>query len=872
MKKAVLLFMVFALIFTSVTMAQSLDKHQTSRKILQDRSKESRTITTPKPKFHSVLFESFEGVFPPAGWSRQSYGNSPNVWTTTTAMAHSGIRSACVEYGSQDESQDEWLITSAINLSQSPGATLLFWEDQQFWNSYGDHHYVKISTTSQTNPAAFQDLLVMTPNTHTINGFAGDPVEVDLSNYLGESTVYIAFVYTGVWADDWFIDDVTILEPDDHDVRVVSLNLDHHYNPGTTVLPVVNVRNVGLNTESFDVKFGHYNWNGDQVVVETKSVSNLGVGQSQNVNFSSYTFPGEIQYRYFAEAYMASDQDTSNNSIKRAINTFTLQKDNVLVEKATGTWCGFCPGSALAIDLLYHNYPDDLCVLEYHGGDAYEILSSRHRINYYGISGYPTAIFGGTQWIVGGTPADGNWMNVYNNYETAFLAHQDHLTGFSLDIDVVKNGETYNATAQVFYEAASWLKSFRLFFALNESHIYDPWLGLDSLQFVARGIFHDFDGLSLYEGTDPPFSGMQVSHSVSFEVPAGVVSENCQLIVFLQDINTKEVMIVEKTTLPEEGMDCLLGDVNMDMDVTPADALCAFLTYMNGGVVPPGECDNTCALYAADVNCTPDGISPGDALYIFMSYLGGEDPPLDCNPGMLNSTGNNSVLNLVQLESENENEISFAVQLTNPAGLKAFGFDLGYPVELLEFVEVKNPGLTSCWEEIQGQEIVDGVVRVGGFNLEEITTEEAGNLVNITFRKKPSVVGSEEIYFINLTDGLSEAESKNHRVVIALTNVENQQIIQSPDKYSLENNYPNPFNMNTQIAYQVPENTDVQLMIFNSMGQKIRTLVNQEQNQGRYIAFWDGRNEQGAEVSSGIYLYKLMTSEFVQTKKLILMK
>jgi len=90
--------------------------------------------------------------------------------------------------------------------------------------------------------------------------------------------------------------------------------------------------------------------------------------------------------------------------------------------------------------------------------------------------------------------------------------------------------------------------------------------------------------------------------------------------------------------------------------------------------------------------------------------------------------------------------------------------------------------------------------------------------------------------------------------------------------YKLFSNYPNPFNPTTTITYEIPRASKVILTIYNTLGQKIKTLVNKQQTAGRYELVWDGRNETEQEVASGIYLYQLKAGDFVETKKMILMR
>jgi len=89
---------------------------------------------------------------------------------------------------------------------------------------------------------------------------------------------------------------------------------------------------------------------------------------------------------------------------------------------------------------------------------------------------------------------------------------------------------------------------------------------------------------------------------------------------------------------------------------------------------------------------------------------------------------------------------------------------------------------------------------------------------------------------------------------------------------SLYQNYPNPFNPSTTISYDLDEQTQVQLSIFNTKGQKIITLVNENKNAGINSVVWNGRDENGKTAPSGIYFYKLQTEKYSSTKKMILMK
>ncbi|MCB0315264.1 MAG: T9SS type A sorting domain-containing protein, partial [Calditrichaeota bacterium] len=93
-----------------------------------------------------------------------------------------------------------------------------------------------------------------------------------------------------------------------------------------------------------------------------------------------------------------------------------------------------------------------------------------------------------------------------------------------------------------------------------------------------------------------------------------------------------------------------------------------------------------------------------------------------------------------------------------------------------------------------------------------------------------------------------------------------------PEVFSLGQNYPNPFNPTTSIQVAVPEKALVTLEIYDITGRKIQTLLNDEQEPGVYTVSWDGTNQFGEKVSSGIYFYRMAAGKFIQTRRMMLLK
>lgn len=145
-----------------------------------------------------VLNEGFEGDFPPSGWTLQTDAGSG--WEQTSLRAHTGVNSAY--YNDYSGTQDAWLISPAIDLSEAPSAILKFWENDN-WSSYAGEHEIAVST----------DLVAWTVLSTTI---APEDTWVetilDLTPFVGQS-VYVGFHYTGNFSDEWYLDDIRVETP-----------------------------------------------------------------------------------------------------------------------------------------------------------------------------------------------------------------------------------------------------------------------------------------------------------------------------------------------------------------------------------------------------------------------------------------------------------------------------------------------------------------------------------------------------------------------------------------------------------------------------------------------------------------------------------
>ena len=147
----------------------------------------------------------------------------------------------------------------------------------------------------------------------------------------------------------------------------------------------------------------------------------------------------------------------------------------------------------------------------------------------------------------------------------------------------------------------------------------------------------------------------------------------------------------------------------------------------------------------------------------------------------------------------------------------------------------------------------------------DLAIASSGSLSGEILEIPMDVFTSDDINFEVIT--YSNNTKQIHSVVVnsKIVNSELQEIL--PKTYGLNQNYPNPFNPSTRIHYALPEATEVTLEVFNSVGQKVRELVNGQKSAGYHTATFDASG-----LSSGVYLYKLTTPSFTETKKMLLIK
>jgi hypothetical protein len=167
----------------------------------------------------------------------------------------------------------------------------------------------------------------------------------------------------------------------------------------------------------------------------------------------------------------------------------------------------------------------------------------------------------------------------------------------------------------------------------------------------------------------------------------------------------------------------------------------------------------------------------------------------------------------------------------------------------VEFDQKSIPEWVSTRETIQTLDIPKG--------------KQAEQKLSICLNVKNAPAGAKaEIAFI-----LKDAEGNNWNFKTSIQVTSNL-----PTTNILYDNYPNPFNPITTISYYLKEDLHAKLIIYNVLGQQVRTLVDSQQSEGKHIIQWDASNDNGQRVSSGVYFYYISAGSFTQANRMVLME
>ncbi len=292
------------------------------------------------------------------------------------------------------------------------------------------------------------------------------------------------------------------------------------------------------------------------------------------------------------------------------------------------------------------------------------------------------------------------------------------------------------------------------------------------------------------------------------------------------------------------------GDANFDSDVTIEDVL-TVVDFILEEEVPTEDQFRNC-----DLN-NDEEINIADIIMMIDIIFGGTGRTVGFDP---------SEIAYVDLMTDFENaQLTFDIEYNGP--VRGIEFEIKYDPDL---VKVMSPSLVNFQENVMVSytQKEAGVLKILAADLQGGSIEA----MDKTYLTLPvEFIGNErDIANVSL-DGIYLAGADGSLIeTVARTNASEVKVI--PGEFALHQNFPNPFNPSTEIRFDLPEAGKVNLAIYNLMGQKIRTLSSGEMTPGYHSIVWDGTNDLGSQVATGMYFYAIQTSEFQATKKMLFMK
>ncbi|MAI86720.1 MAG: hypothetical protein CMF99_06115 [Candidatus Marinimicrobia bacterium] len=313
-------------------------------------------------------------------------------------------------------------------------------------------------------------------------------------------------------------------------------------------------------------------------------------------------------------------------------------------------------------------------------------------------------------------------------------------------------------------------------------------------------------------------------------------------------------------TLIENNSD-LTFNWGIELNLISNNSLSSYKVYENSveiSTITPG-CDGSeyCTSESTDLGPRPQGFHE---YYITSTYNGGESIASNIvSANISNSPPGN--FNLVEPEEGDiyqfsENEINESIRFIWRDSIDPDEQTLNYNVEICR----ENV----CWDTtlVQNEDLL-----VGSFCRIEIPVQDLINNLNIEDNQNTI------LWSVYASDGLdtTEVDDGFGTFSINLDFLESYEDVY-PTYFQLGNAYPNPFNPYTTLNYYLPINASVRLIIYDLVGNVIKSLVNKDESPGYKSVRWNATNKQGQPVSAGVYLYRFEAGDFVQIKKMILLK
>ena len=189
--------------------------------------------------------------------------------------------------------------------------------------------------------------------------------------------------------------------------------------------------------------------------------------------------------------------------------------------------------------------------------------------------------------------------------------------------------------------------------------------------------------------------------------------------------------------------------------------------------------------------------------------------------------------------------------------------------------QMVNGKVLITWDDINNKDVIGYSIYRSENGVKDWKRLNNDIIVGTNFTDNTAEYGKTYYYTLKLvyTGGYeSQYTSANSQAVTNSSSKYLEEVSTLPKSYGLVQNSPNPFGTRTEIRYQLPERTQVTLVVYDLSGRLIKTLISKTQNAGYYSILWDGTDASGEKVGTNIYFYRLIAGNFIATRKMNLVK
>ena len=659
------------------------------------------------------------------------------------------------------------------------------------------------------------------------------------------NNVVLQFITTNLMSNNLFIDNITIGARYDYDIAPVSVNniaKDTSYsvngNNSFQVTPRITFLNEGRQnvSASFNVTLkitpGTY--------TSVKQISSLANRRAIEVSFDSLTLSPNVNYTIKAWSSLSNEQNTANDTLTQTSLYLPGAKRNVLFEEYTNVSCPACGVNDPYLDTFIVSRFDTIVAIKYHtwwpasNDPMYtpNIPQIRNRVNYYPLNNVPVL------------NVDGYYLNIYpyTNFLFMYTPYRNRLSnGSPLGVSVTDTriaGDTIKSDIALTIYSALPAGNYRMRVNAVERHIHyaNPPGSNGEKEFydVFRYMFPDTNGIAI------PTTVGTYNYTIKYLRQTAWVDSMIYTAVFVQNDVNREVLNCAKArhfadNISQRHSSGSLNPLTLKQSNNPAIKLSVNETDTGG---------QSFNLEPFEVSLVPPGwsITNTDAVTFNL-----------CNIANGPSFGGTKSIQML-LVSANWTTPSYHT-------LKSKVFNNINLTDSIKFDWAYAP---------YGGESVEGL-KV------QLSTDGGSTFPYTIFNK----VGSQLATAPETGEAFVPADSSQWRTfgcalgdAIGIKKISSQ----VPAQFSLSQNYPNPFNPSTKIKFSLPHPSEggewaVQLNVYDLLGRKVASLIpplrggKEGLSPGTYEVEWNATN-----FSSGVYFYKLVAGDFVQTRKMILLK